>query len=123
MIVETRRRLPGLSLMLCAALVGLSIIASQAVGGSMTITIIANPGPFESIAVAAESEALVNFWDADQADDDACTECFAATELAHYMALASTTTKEELELAWPERLPQEGYVIVIGSRASNICIH
>ncbi len=85
----------------------------------MTITIIANPGPFESIAVAAESEALVNFWDADQADDDACTECFAATELAHYLALASTTTKEELELAWPERLPQEGYVIVIGSRTSN----
>ena len=64
-----RRPLPALVL-LCAA--------SQALAGT---AIVAHKGPFPSVEAAARAEAKVNWLDADEADDRACTECFAALEL------------------------------------------
>ncbi|MGQ9731949.1 MAG: DUF4838 domain-containing protein [Candidatus Zipacnadales bacterium] len=49
------------------------------------ILIIAEPQPFLSIPGAAFGEHQVNWRDADLADDDACTRCFAALELQRYL--------------------------------------
>ena len=59
-------------------------------------TIIANPGNFSNIEKAATSEKNVNWWDADLADDRACTECFAALELAHYLTYSTLVSAEKI---------------------------
>jgi hypothetical protein len=57
-------------------------VASAAAAGT---TIVVNAGPFPTVEAAAHGEEKVNWLDADPADDIACTECFAALELQHYL--------------------------------------
>ncbi|MBE9511659.1 MAG: hypothetical protein IMY71_12345, partial [Bacteroidetes bacterium] len=83
------------------------------------VTVIANPGPFSGIEKAATSEKNVNWWDADFADDQACTECFAALELAHYLTCCTSLSEEEILLRSPGRLPKNGDVFLVGSKQSN----
>lgn len=47
--------------------------------------ILVSAGKHASAEAAARSEASVRWTDSDLADDTACTECFAATELQHYL--------------------------------------
>ncbi len=63
----------------------LSLILFASIQASADITIVANPGQFESIEKAANAEKQVDFWDADLTDDRACTECFAALELKTFL--------------------------------------
>ena len=83
------------------------------------VTIVVNPGPFATIKEAAAGEAQVDWWDDDPADDDACTESFAATELRRFLPACTNLDKEDIRLADPDRMPDRGYVILIGSRKSN----
>ena len=71
------------------------------------ITIIVNPGPFESIAKAAIAEKQVNWSDGDFTDDSACTECFAATELAQFLIKSGAAEKDEIKLQPPKKCPQK----------------
>ncbi len=82
-------------------------------------TIICNPGPFASIEEAAAGEERVNFRDADPADDNACTECFAATELRRFLAPCLKQDPGSIRLARSGKLPDQGDVFILGSRASN----
>ena len=85
----------------------------------LAVTIIANPGPFDSIEQAAVSENKVNFWDDNFEDDDACTECFAAVELRRFLTACTGIPSANIQLAWTKELPKSGYVFVIGNRRSN----
>lgn len=84
-----------------------------------TITIVANPGPFGSVPQAAIAEEQVNFGDNDPADENACTESFAAMELRHFLAACMNLDEATLPFSPVDRLPAQGDVLVLGSRASN----
>lgn len=92
-------------------------VATANVAGA--ITIVASPGPFGTVEKAAVSEAEVNWWDADPADDDAATESFAATELAHFLAVCTGVKPDEIHFASPDRIPATGDVFLLGSLRSN----
>jgi Domain of unknown function (DUF4838) len=62
---------------------GLTVTAFLAVNAETVIVV--NEGPFPSVEAAASGEASVNWNDADKTDDTACTECYAAMELQHYL--------------------------------------
>lgn len=101
---------------------GLYCFAALCAGSANTgnaITIIANPGPFSTTEKAAISEALVNWWDGNFVDDDAVTESFAATELAHLLPKCTGIKQDEIRLASPDRMPATGDVFLLGSRRSN----
>ena len=83
------------------------------------VTVIANPGPFSGIEKAATSEKNVNWWDAGLADDRACTESFAALELAHYLTCCTSLSGDEILLRSPGSLPKKGDVFLVGSKQSN----
>ena len=85
-------------------------------------TVISNPGPFSRIEKAATSEINVNWWDADLADDRACTECFAALELAHYLTYCTSLSEDEILLRSQGNLPKKGDVFLVGSKQSNSLI-
>jgi hypothetical protein len=80
------------------------------------ITIVVNNGKFKSVEEAAVSEDKVSWWDSDLTDDRACTESFAATELASFLKLC---TEAEIRFASPENLPAKGDVFILGSSQSN----
>ncbi len=102
--------------LLAAVLLPLSHVAG-AVAASTTI--VASPGPFESIQKAAVSEQDVNFRDKHAVDDTACTESFAAAELRRFLAACLDIDEEAIQLSPPNRLPAEGDVFLLGSRSSN----
>jgi len=83
------------------------------------ITILVNKGPFASIEQGALAEDQTNFLDADLTDDRACTECFAATELAQFLPKAIDIKEENIKFDSSMSLPQTGDVFVLGSRVSN----
>ena len=85
----------------------------------MVIYIVANSGPFGSIEQAAVSENKVNFWDDNFEDDDACTECFSAVELRHFLMACAGIPAANIQLSRTKELPRSGYVFVIGNRRSN----
>ena len=60
------------------------------------LTILANPGAFGTIEKAAVSEEKVNWWDDDFSDDRACTESFAAVELAHFLSNCTKFSKADI---------------------------
>jgi len=62
-------------------LVSVGVVLVAAGSGVAGTTIVVNYGRHASPAVAAHSEAKVNWHDADTTDDTACTESFAAVEL------------------------------------------
>jgi hypothetical protein len=80
-------------------------------------TILLNFGPFHSVQEAAHSEANVNWNDADLRDDAACTECFAALELQHYLRKA-TGNEEDFGIQNAETAA-EGSLILVGGPSSN----
>jgi hypothetical protein len=85
---------------------------------ALPITIVANPGPFGTIAEAATAEARVDWWDGEPRDDDACTESFAASELREQLAASLKVAPEQIRLAIPADAPDSGTVIVVGTRRS-----
>ena len=84
------------------------------------VTILVNPGGFSNIEDAAVGEDKVNFWDNDLTDDRACTECFAALELAKFLGKYADINTVEVKPA--DELPAEGDVFILGSRNSNILL-
>lgn len=83
------------------------------------VTIIVNKGPFGSVEEAAVGEEKVNWWDANLADDRACTECFAAMELAHLLPACTSLSTNQIRIQSLGTLPTTEDVILIGSRRSN----
>ncbi|UCD28537.1 MAG: DUF4838 domain-containing protein, partial [Planctomycetota bacterium] len=100
-------------------LVAVIPVCETMVYAASPVAIIANPGPFGDIKKAAASEQAVNWWDEDTADDDACTESFAALELRHFLAACTELQEQDIRVAKPDRLPEKGYVFILGSRRSN----
>lgn len=100
-------------------LIGVLLGQTNANAGT-PITIIANPGPFESIEAAAVAEEKVDWWDGDPADDHACTESFAAAELRRFLAKGIDIADGQLVLQSPDGdLPESGIVVILGTRSSN----
>lgn len=91
--------------------------------GSAQVTILVNKGKFASLEEAANADDKVNWSDADKSDDRACTESFAATELAHFLPLCSTVKASEITVGTDGKLPPKGDVIILGSRESNKLIN
>lgn len=111
-ILSERRCVSGiLTVLIC--------IMASSFAASDDVTIIANPGPFPSIEQAATGEKTVNWWDGNLADDRACTECFAAEELLHFLPLCSSVPENGIHLQTSGEMPQTGDVILLGSRVSN----
>ena len=86
---------------------------------SAQVTILVNKGNFASVEESAKSEEKVNWWDADLTDDRACTECFAAMELSHFLTSCTQISNNNIRFDSPDRLPNEGDVFILGSRQSN----
>jgi len=101
----------------CLILVTPAFTTAAQSGGSVTIVV--NPGPFATVEQSAAGESRVDWWDADHKDDNACTECFAATELRRFLAACTGRSEEQFRLVKPERLPKRGDVFLLGSRTSN----
>jgi len=101
----------------CFVLITLAFAAATQSGASVTIVV--NPEPFATVEEAAAGESRVDWWDADLTDDNACTECFAATELRRFLAGCTGQSEEQFRLVNPERLPKRGDVFLLGSRESN----
>ncbi len=86
------------------------------------VIILVNKGYFASVEEAAKGEEKVDWWDADLSDDRACTECFAAMELSHFLVTCTQLSKNDIQFYSPDRLPNEGDVFLLGSRQSNSLI-
>ena len=97
----------------------ISISGSHAVSSTAQLTIVVNPGQFLDVQEAARGEKNVDWWDGVSDDDNACTECFAAAELAHFLIKCTTIPKSGIRFLPSERLPAIGDVIVLGSSKSN----
>jgi len=81
------------------------------------LTIVTSPAPFASIEAAAQAESRVDWWAQDTRDGDACTRCFAATELARWLPRAFDLPPGAVRLATV--VPDTGDVIVLGYPSSN----
>src|SRR5262249_6801944 len=81
------------------------------------ITVVTDPAPFASIEAAASAESRVHGWDHDTRDDDACTRCFAAIELARWLPRAFDLPPGAARLS--ATLPDTGDVIVLGYPSSS----
>lgn len=80
-------------------------------------SIVVDCGPFPSPQAAAVAEEHVDWLDAGQADDNACTQCFAAAELQRYLR-RMTGRAEDFSLLSDAQLAQSGDVILVGQPAS-----
>ena len=83
------------------------------------ITIVVNKGKFDSVEEAAISEEKVIWSDADLSDDRACTESFAAFELASLLKSCESFSSKDFLFASAKKLPEKGDVFILGSRSSN----
>lgn len=83
------------------------------------VNIVVNKGPFQSVSEASVGEDKVDFNDNDLADERACTESFAATELARYLPKATRTKVDEIKFITTNTLPKKGTIFILGSRFSN----
>jgi len=93
-----------------------AMIASTAVAARADWTIVVDSGPFATVEAAAQAEEQVDWLDADQADDTACTECFAAVELQRYLR-QMTQRNEDFALVDDRKLPATGDLILVGQAA------
>jgi hypothetical protein len=82
------------------------------------LTIVVHAAPFPTVAAAAAGELAVNWNDALPADDDACTESYAAVELRDLLARCPGMATREIVLASGDQLPP-GDVIVLGNPRSQ----
>lgn len=83
------------------------------------VNIMVNKGPFATVQQASAGEDKVNFFDNDLTDDRACTESFAAMELAVFLPKATILKHDEIKFVQPGILPKSGFIFLIGSRFSN----
>ena len=83
------------------------------------ITIVANPGNFETTEKAAYAEDKVDFWDADKTDERACTESFAAVELKNFLIKVTDLKDGDIKFTTPDKMPAAGDVFLLGSGTSN----
>ncbi len=67
------------------AVLVIAIVLLAAASLHAATVILVNPGRFASVEAAAQAEAAIDWSDPDSADGVACTECFAAIELQHYL--------------------------------------
>jgi hypothetical protein len=105
--------------LLTALLVGVCLNYTVSVPCLAEIAIVVNTGLFEKVAAAAGAEKQVDWMDGDLADDRACTECFAATELAGFLVRSKIVSQAEIEWGSPESMPGAGHVFLLGSVESN----
>ena len=83
------------------------------------VSIIVNKGSFASVQQAAAGEDEVNFCDENPTGYRACTESFAATELASFLVKATDIKKDDIRFVDNGILPDNGDVFIIGSRSTN----
>lgn len=95
---------------LAAVLLG---VASQAAAG----VIVVNFGRFPSAEAAGRAEAEIDWGDTDSPDAVACTQCFAAMELQHY--LRKMTGRSDDFVIQSDTAATEGDLILIGGPATN----
>jgi len=100
----------------------LSLIIFTSVCFSAQVSIMVNKGPFDTVQQGATGEEKVNFLDADFTDDRACTECFAAMELAEFLPKATGINADDIKFVQPGALPETGDVFLLGSCFSNLII-
>lgn len=81
-------------------------------------TIVVNVGPYGSAQEAATDEGSVNWRDADLTDDVICTECFAATELQHYLR-QMTGRDEDFAIVDDDVAQRSGDLLIVGGPQSN----
>ncbi len=98
------------------------VLSGRAAEAAGPVTIVANPGRFGTIEQAAVAEKQVNWWDDDLADDNACTESFAAVELRRFFAACTGASEADIRLADPRSNPSGGDLILIGSPGTNAMI-
>jgi len=103
-----------------AVLLSLLIFSSVCFSGQVSIMV--NKGPFDTVQQGAAGEEKVNFLDADFTDDRACSECFAAMELATFLPKATGIKAEDIKFVQPGALPETGDIFLIGSCFSNAII-
>ncbi len=77
------------------------------------IAVVADPGRFGTIEQAAAAEREVDWWDADQADDTACTVSFAAMELRRILARSLGRPESDIALRTPSQIPADGQLFVV----------
>jgi len=124
-VVETARPRLSPAVVRAATGAGLLVLAGLVAScgppaPSFPVTIVADPGRFGSIEAAAAAADLVDWWDADPADDEACTESFAAVELLRLLPRALGVAEHQVRLGTPrEGLPARGDVILIGPRVAR----
>jgi len=113
-------RLPRVALVLAATLALAAATARGAAGAASApaLTIVADPGPFGAVEVAAGADSRVDWWDTDPTDDDACTESFAATELRRFLPRCMGLAAAGIVLAPARALPRSGDVILLGRAAA-----
>ena len=86
------------------------------------IKIIVNKSSFPSVEAASTSEDSVNWLDNEVADDTACTECFAAVELATFLSKCINISSEKIKFTDTTdiiSLPSDEDVFLLSSRESN----
>ncbi|HEO72625.1 MAG TPA: DUF4838 domain-containing protein, partial [Candidatus Hydrogenedentes bacterium] len=96
--------------------VGAVIMLCAATGGRADVSIVVDAGPFASVQEAGHAEAQVDWSDADHTDDTACTECFAACELQHYLRIV-TGRARDFALMDDAEAPQDGDMVLLGQAA------
>ncbi|MCK4886897.1 MAG: hypothetical protein KAS96_05875, partial [Planctomycetes bacterium] len=77
----------------------LVLITAATTFGAGDVTIVVNPGHFDTVEKAADGEKEVNFWDDDFSDDRACTECFAALELKNFLLKVTNLKENDITFA------------------------
>ena len=95
----------------------IALVFSSALAARGGTTLVVNAGPFPSVEAAARGEAKVNWLDADLADDNACTECFAAVELQRCLR-KMTGRAADFALVDDGTAPK-GNLILVGGPSSN----
>ncbi len=103
-----------------------ALVAAGCLAGCGTarhpLTIVVRSAPLGPVEQAAVAENQVHWGDGDPADDDACTESFAALELRRFLAPCLGRPESTIVVSGRGELPATGDVIVIGSARSNPAI-
>jgi len=101
----------------CWAWTAVLALPALLAGPAGATTLVVNAGRFATAAEAGVAEALVDWRDADSADDTACTEGYAALELQAYLRRLSAVG-DAFPLADDQSTPM-GDLIVVGGPGSN----
>ena len=100
-----------------AAICVLFLMLFPAVPARAGVSIVVNLGPYQSAEAAGNSEAKVDWLDADPSDDAICTEAFAALELRKYLR-QMTGRQDDFAIVDDNAIP-ERELILVGSPARN----